>query len=69
MWAYYATRNRLWLLEQQRGALAARREAMRTSVRAHLRALRSSRRGVAKAKLAGVRDWSQRRMGRRPWPA
>ncbi len=69
IWAYYATRNRLWLLEQQRGALAARREAVRTSVRAHLRALRSSRRGVAKAKLAGVRDWSQRRMGRRTWPA
>ena len=33
-WAYYSTRNRLWLLEQQQGARAARREAVRTSIRA-----------------------------------
>jgi N-acetylglucosaminyl-diphospho-decaprenol L-rhamnosyltransferase len=68
-WAYYSTRNRLWLVEQQRGAPAARREAVRTSTRARLRALRSSRRSVALAKLAGVRDWSEHRMGRGPWPA
>jgi N-acetylglucosaminyl-diphospho-decaprenol L-rhamnosyltransferase len=69
IWAYYATRNRLWLMERQRGARAARREAVRTSVGARLRALRSSRRAVAQAKLAGVRDWSEHRMGRGPWPA
>jgi GT2 family glycosyltransferase len=68
-WAYYSTRNRLWLLEQQRGTRHARREALRTSLRARLRAARSSRRPVALAKLAGVRDWSERRMGRGPWPA
>jgi GT2 family glycosyltransferase len=68
-WAYYSTRNRLWLVEQQRGAQAARREAARTSVRARLRALSSSRRAVSRAKLAGVRDWSEHRMGRGPWPA
>ena len=68
-WAYYSTRNRLWLLEQQRGTSQARREAARTSLRARVRAVRSSRRPVALAKLAGVRDWSERRMGRGPWPA
>jgi N-acetylglucosaminyl-diphospho-decaprenol L-rhamnosyltransferase len=68
-WAYYSTRNRLWLLERERGSRVARREAARTSVRARLRALRSARRGVARAKLAGVRDWSERRMGRGPWPS
>ena len=31
-----------------------------------VRALRSSRRAVARAKLAGVRDWSEHRMGRGP---
>jgi GT2 family glycosyltransferase len=67
-WAYYATRNRLWLLENERGARAARREAARTSMRAHVRAVQPARRGVAHAKLAGVRDWSERRMGRGPWP-
>ena len=67
-WAYYSTRNRLWLLERQRGTRAARREAVRTSVRARVRAVRSARRGVARAKLAGVRDWSEHRMGRGPWP-
>jgi GT2 family glycosyltransferase len=67
-WAYYSTRNRLWLLEQQQGSRAARREALRTSIRARLRAMRSARRGVALAKLAGVRDWSEHRMGRGPWP-
>ncbi|HEY3613658.1 MAG TPA: glycosyltransferase family 2 protein [Gaiellales bacterium] len=67
-WAYYATRNRLWVLEQQRGARAARREAARTSVRARLRSVQSTRRAVARAKLVGVRDWSERRMGRGPWP-
>ena len=67
-WAYYSTRNRLWLLEQQQGARVARREAVRTSIRARLRAVRSARRGIALAKLAGVRDWSEHRMGRGPWP-
>ncbi len=67
-WAYYSTRNRLWLLEQQRGARFARREAVRTSMRARVRALQSARRAVARAKLAGVRDWSEHRMGRGPWP-
>jgi N-acetylglucosaminyl-diphospho-decaprenol L-rhamnosyltransferase len=67
-WAYYSTRNRLWLLEQQRGMPHARREAVRTSLRARVRAARSSRRPVALAKLAGVRDWSEHRMGRGPWP-
>jgi GT2 family glycosyltransferase len=67
-WAYYSTRNRLWLMEQQRGARAARREATRTSRRARLRALRASRRAIALAKLAGVRDWSEHRMGQGPWP-
>jgi hypothetical protein len=67
-WAYYSTRNRLWLLEQQQGARKARREAARTSLRAHLRAVRSARRAVARAKLAGVKDWSEHRMGRGRWP-
>jgi hypothetical protein len=67
-WAYYSTRNRLWLLEQQRGARVARREAARTSLRARLRAVQSTRRAVARAKLAGVRDWSDNRMGRGRWP-
>jgi N-acetylglucosaminyl-diphospho-decaprenol L-rhamnosyltransferase len=67
-WAYYSTRNRLWLLEQQQGSRKARREAARTSFRARLRAVRTARRGVARAKLAGVHDWSERRMGRGPWP-
>jgi GT2 family glycosyltransferase len=68
-WAYYSTRNRLWLLEQQQGARKARREATRTSLRARLRALQSARRAVARAKLAGVKDWSEHRMGRGPWPS
>jgi GT2 family glycosyltransferase len=67
-WAYYSTRNRLWVLEQQRGARVARREAIRTSARARARALQPARRAVSQAKLAGVRDWSERRMGRGPWP-
>ena len=67
-WAYYSTRNRLWILEQQSGPRRARREAMRTSLRAHVRAVRTARRGVAHAKLAGVRDWSNHSMGRGPWP-
>ncbi len=65
-WAYYSTRNRLWLLERQRGARAARREAVRTSVRARVRAVRPARRAVARAKLAGVRDWSAASHG--AWP-
>lgn len=68
-WAYYSTRNRLWLLEQQQGSRKARREASRTRLRAHLRAVQSARRAVARAKLAGVRDWSEQRMGRGPWPS
>jgi GT2 family glycosyltransferase len=67
-WAYYSTRNRLWLLERQRGARHARREAIRTSASARARALQPARRAVSQAKLAGVRDWSERRMGRGPWP-
>jgi hypothetical protein len=67
-WAYYSTRNRLWMLERQRGARHARREAMQTSARAYARALQPARRAVSQAKLAGVRDWSQRRMGRGAWP-
>ena len=68
-WAYYSTRNRLWLLEIERqGARKARREAARTSFRARLRAVQSARRAVARAKLAGVRDWSERRMGRARGP-
>jgi GT2 family glycosyltransferase len=67
-WAYYSTRNRLWLLEQRRGARTARLEAMRTSLRARLRTAQPARRAVARAKLVGVRDWSERRMGRGPWP-
>ncbi len=67
-WAYYATRNRLWLLEVERGARVARREAARTSFRARVRAVQPARRAVSQAKLAGVKDWSARRMGRGPWP-
>jgi hypothetical protein len=68
-WAYYSTRNRLWLLERQRGSRYARREAVKTSLRARVRAVQSARRAVARAKLVGVRDWSERRMGRGPWPS
>ena len=68
IWAYYSTRNRLWVLEHQQGVGAARREALRTSLRARVRALQPTRRSVASAKLVGVRDWSERRMGRGPWP-
>jgi GT2 family glycosyltransferase len=67
-WAYYSTRNRLWLLEAQRGPRAARREAARTRLRARLRAVQPARRAVAAAKLAGVDDWVGKRMGRGPWP-
>ena len=67
-WAYYSTRNRLWLLEVERGARVARREAARTRLRARVRSVQSTRRAVALAKLAGVEDWSHRRMGRGPWP-
>jgi GT2 family glycosyltransferase len=67
-WAYYSTRNRLWLLEVERGARVARREAARTRMRARVRAIQPARRAVARAKLAGVHDWSEQRMGRGPWP-
>ena len=67
-WAYYATRNRLWLLEVERGARVAAREAAKTRLRARMRAVQPARRAVARAKLAGVLDWSERRMGRGPWP-
>jgi N-acetylglucosaminyl-diphospho-decaprenol L-rhamnosyltransferase len=67
-WAYYSTRNRLWLLERLRGARFARREAARTSIRARMRSVQSARRAVSRAKLAGVQDWSKQRMGRGPWP-
>ena len=36
-WAYYSTRNRLWLLQRMRGRGTARREAANTSARALLR--------------------------------
>ena len=64
-WAYYSTRNRLWLMEQQRARGGAARGGAHKHAR-RLRAARSSRRAVAQAKLAGVRDWSERRMGRGP---
>ena len=67
-WAYYATRNRLWFLQAYRGLRAARREALRTSLRARVRAVRSRDRAVAQAKLAGVADWSAGRLGRGPYP-
>jgi GT2 family glycosyltransferase len=67
-WAYYSTRNRLWLLEIERGARVAGREAAKTRMRARMRAVQPARRAVARAKLAGVHDWSARRMGRGPWP-
>ena len=69
-WAYYSTRNRLWLMERQRGAPrgAARGGAHE---RARARARAAARRAARSrcAKLAGVRDWSEHRMGRGPWPA
>ena len=67
-WAYYSTRNRLWLLEIERGARVAGREAAKTRMRARMRAVQPARRAVSRAKLAGVHDWSARRMGRGPWP-
>ncbi len=67
-WAYYSTRNRLWLLEVERGARVAAREAAKTRLRARMRTVQPARRAVARAKLAGVLDWSERRMGRGPWP-
>ena len=67
-WAYYSTRNRLWLLEIERGARVAHREAGKTKLRARMRAVQPARRAVSQAKLAGVHDWSERRMGRGPWP-
>ena len=67
-WAYYSTRNRLWFLQTYVGLRAARREAVRTSWRARLRAVRSSERAVAQAKLAGVEDWSAGRLGKGPYP-
>ena len=67
-WAYYSTRNRLWLLEIERGARVAGREAAKTRLRARMRAVQPARRAVSHAKLAGVHDWSERRMGRGPWP-
>ena len=63
-WAYYSTRNRLWLLQRMRGRGTARREAANTSARALLR-LRDP---VGRAKLLGVRDWAEGRMGRGPFP-
>ena len=67
-WAYYSTRNRLWFLQAHRGLRAARREALRTSLRARVRAVRSRDRAVAQAKLAGVADWSAGRLGKGPYP-
>jgi GT2 family glycosyltransferase len=67
-WAYYSTRNRLWLLEQRFGRARARREALNTAGRAAAR-LVAGPRSVARAKLLGVRDWRARRLGRGPYPA
>ena len=47
-----------------RGRAMARREAANTSARALLR-LRDP---VGRAKLLGVRDWAEGRMGRGPFP-
>jgi GT2 family glycosyltransferase len=63
-WAYYSTRNRLWLLQRMRGRATARREAANTSARALLRAGQP----VGRAKLLGVRDWAAGRMGQGPFP-
>jgi GT2 family glycosyltransferase len=63
-WAYYSTRNRLWLLQRMRGRATARREAANTSARALLRL----REPVGRAKLLGVRDWARNHMGRGPFP-
>ncbi len=63
-WAYYSTRNRLWLLQRLRGRGTARREAANTSARA----LRRLREPIGRAKLEGVRDWASGRMGRGPYP-
>jgi N-acetylglucosaminyl-diphospho-decaprenol L-rhamnosyltransferase len=63
-WAYYSTRNRLWLLQRMRGRATARREAANTSARAVWRV----REPVGRAKLLGVRDWAEGRMGRGPFP-
>jgi GT2 family glycosyltransferase len=63
-WAYYSTRNRLWLLQRMRGRATARREAANTSARA----LRRLREPIGRAKLEGVRDWALGRMGQGPYP-
>jgi GT2 family glycosyltransferase len=63
-WAYYSTRNRLWLLQRMRGRATARREAANTSARALLRL----REPIGRAKLLGVRDWAENRMGQGPYP-
>jgi GT2 family glycosyltransferase len=63
-WAYYSTRNRLWLLQRMRGRPTARREAANTSARALLRI----REPIGRAKLLGVRHWAEGRMGQGPFP-
>jgi GT2 family glycosyltransferase len=67
-WAYYSTRNRLWMLARRRGARAARREAAGTALRALPRLVQPGRRAVARAKLDGVRDFRRGCMGRGPYP-
>jgi GT2 family glycosyltransferase len=67
-WAYYSTRNRLWMLARRRGAAVARREAAGTALRALARLAQPSRRAVARAKLDGVGDFRLGRMGRGPYP-
>ena len=64
-WAYYSTRNRLWLLQRMRGRATARREAAQHG---GARAARRAREPVGRAKLLGVRDWAEGRMGRGPFP-
>ncbi len=69
----------LGLLLDAQPPLAARAAARRHRTRAARPCARACARGcgrcgrraapVSLAKLAGVRDWSERRMGRGPWPA
>jgi hypothetical protein len=63
-WAYYSTRNRLWMLQRMRGRGVARREAASTTARA----VRRIREPIGRAKLLGVRDWAEGRMGPGPFP-
>ena len=50
------------------GRARAPRGGQDEAARAHALAVQPARRAVSQAKLAGVHDWSERRMGRGPWP-